>query len=496
MKLRNQMTMHFSLLVFFVLNVFGVLMIQTVFHQELETEEYRIYEVFTNIEYILENGTAEENLDEAMPELGSWNKEDTDENQNTVSIDKKLSALQHQKILKRRLYAAFGGMAANSRGAVLYDGDGNVVATTLRHTLSVPEDMFLPGEDLEHHIVNGNPQELLVSGEINDQGNRMTLVYSSDISEIFDARRKYLKWLLLFDVVGGTALLLLISFISGKITKPLQRLTEQADAIAALANADTIGSELQDRKASTIEEISRLSSAINTMQEEIEKRITELEEKNEEQERFIGALTHELRTPLTAIIGYASLFEARATDEADKAAFREIHQNGKRLQGLSEALMRLLTISKDSPEYGKIDLRELCEEAAGAYQKRIDEWGVHLTIEGAATVASDHDLLLILVSNLLDNALKAVKEKERKEIIIQVSSQSLSVTDMGKGIPKDDIKKIFEPFFMVDRSRKRTYGGFGLGLAISAKIRDALHLDIKVESDEGKGSRFTIVFPE
>lgn len=80
--------------------------------------------------------------------------------------------------------------------------------------------------------------------------------------------------------------------------------------------------------------------------------------------------------------------------------------------------------------------------------------------------------------------------------MIEIKDKSVRVKDTGKGIPKEDIQKIFEPFFMVDRSRKRSYGGFGLGLSICAQISDMLNLSISVDSAPGEGSIFEVDFPE
>ena len=85
-------------------------------------------------------------------------------------------------------------------------------------------------------------------------------------------------------------------------------------------------------------------------------------------------------------------------------------------------------------------------------------------------------------------------DSDEKKLTLFSAPSKLIVTDTGRGIPADDIEKIFEPFYMVDKSRKHSLGGFGLGLAIVSKIRDVLGLTLSIESKPGKGTSVTIQF--
>ena len=205
-------------------------------------------------------------------------------------------------------------------------------------------------------------------------------------------------------------------------------------------------------------------------------------------------MTHEIRTPLTSIIGYSSLLLPRAPEGPVREGLTQIHSGGLRIQSLTESLIRLLTLEKDPVQAEEIDLPAFLQKTAEAYALRLKEGDIALSIEGEGTAVTDPGLLSILVSNIIDNAIKAMADSDEKKLTLFSAPSKLIVTDTGRGIPADDIEKIFEPFYMVDKSRKHSLGGFGLGLAIVSKIRDVLGLTLSIESKPGKGTSVTIQF--
>lgn len=454
MKLSTKLALIYSILFFAVINLFGAWMIFDVHHTELTNAAFDANDQTSNLVNLLENSPS-----------GS---------------------------LTSNLMNAFSGMTAYTRGAEVVDADGKVAASSLTRTLDVTEEMLSPGDVLIQKVQrNASGDDLLISSALQYQGKSYVLIYVTDITKIYQARRRYVRSLLLFDAIGGVLIAALILLISRGISRPLADLTARVNRIAGGDFTASLPS------AAAITEVQELSRSVGIMQGQIAERIHELQQKNEEQERFIGSLTHEIRTPLTSIIGYSSLLIGNSSDPQTKESLQMIHASGVRIQELTQSLIRLLTVDREELRREPTDLRALCSDVLRQYVQKAEEKGVTLAAEyhGSSEAITDPGLLSILLSNLVDNAIKAVDGCEEKKVVLSCSEGRVMVCDTGKGIPKEDISKIFEPFFMVDRSRKHSLGGFGLGLAICAKIRDALRLQMEIQSEVGKGTEVTVQFP-
>jgi signal transduction histidine kinase len=125
----------------------------------------------------------------------------------------------------------------------------------------------------------------------------------------------------------------------------------------------------------------------------------------------------------------------------------------------------------------------------------MDQRGTRLVAQaGGGLLRIDPDLVQSLLINLVDNASKA--SEPGQEVILSQERNVIRVRDFGKGIPAEAISKITEPFFMVDKSRNKKYGGSGLGMALAKRIADAHQASIEVNSKEGEGTVMTVRFRE
>ncbi|MEE3481023.1 MAG: HAMP domain-containing sensor histidine kinase [Lachnospiraceae bacterium] len=462
MKLATHLAIVYSVLFLVIINLFGGMMVFSAYREEMQNAVYEANDQTASLTNVLG----------AVPDASEHTRD--------------------REMLSNRLGTYYGGLSTHTRGAELWTDDMNtLIATSLRREILRPEGFHVTEGELSHWVqhYSGTRYELLVAGTFDFNSSGYTLIYTTDVTYIYTDRQTYIRNLLLFDLLGGLLIVFAILLISKSITRPLSRLTDQADRIAGGDYTTALSEE------SNITEISELSRSVGIMQGQIEERIATLEEKNEEQERFIGSLTHEIRTPLTSIIGYASLLLPKAEEGPMKEGLRQIHSGGLRIQSLTESLIRLLTVEKEPLVPEEIDLPAFLQKAAEGYTLRLKEAGITLTMEGSGTAVTDPGLLSILVSNIMDNAIKAMADSSEKRLTLVSSPSELTITDTGRGIPSDDMEKIFEPFYMVDKSRKHSYGGFGLGLAIAAKIRDALGLTLSISSAPGKGTSVRIHFP-
>ena len=208
----------------------------------------------------------------------------------------------------------------------------------------------------------------------------------------------------------------------------------------------------------------------------------------------MGAFTHELKTPMTSIIGYADMLRtAQGDPDEQREAAGAIYHEGRRLEDLSQKLLALLALGGGELQLHPLDLAALWPRLRAACP------GANLqTPPGPCTVQGDADLLLDLFYNLVQNAVKASAPGAPIAIACtqQGGSVTVSVTDCGCGIPPQEIPRVTEPFYMVDKSRARKQGGSGLGLALCQRIAAAHGGTLEIESRQGQGTTVRVTLPK
>ena len=232
--------------------------------------------------------------------------------------------------------------------------------------------------------------------------------------------------------------------------------------------------------------------------------ITGLERLERIRRDFVANVSHELRTPLTAIRGYAETLLAGALSDTDNnRRFVEIIQaHAIRLNNIASDLLTLsdLESGRRDAEPGPISVEEAVNTALLTVEPEARIRGVHL-VRGSVRDAliTGHAIRLEqALVNLLDNAVKFNQPGGEARIDAGITPDgrvAISVSDTGSGMPSDDLPRIFERFYRVDRARSREVGGTGLGLSIVKHVVERMDGSIKVESRLGKGSTFTISLP-
>ena len=242
-----------------------------------------------------------------------------------------------------------------------------------------------------------------------------------------------------------------------------------------------------------------LSRDFNRMADQLEQSIGRLEEEARRQEEFTSAFSHELKTPLTSIIGYADILRARTLTEEERSRCANyiVHQ-GRRLERLSLKMLEMSYIDKQETELLRIEVTHLVRQIRAMTEAVLEQKNITLTdhVEPGA-VRGDLDLLLSLFANLIDNARKACGEGG--EICLSGENAERGyrfvLRDNGCGMPAEEIQKITEPFYMIDKSRARKEGGAGIGMALCQKIIFIHRAEWKIESVEGGGTSVDILFP-
>ena len=232
--------------------------------------------------------------------------------------------------------------------------------------------------------------------------------------------------------------------------------------------------------------------------------VTELKKLEKVRREFVANVSHELRTPLTAIRGYAeTLRDGAIEDPAQVSEFAEvIHRHAHRLQALIEDLLDLSSIEqgKARMEVARFPLREAVLQAEAVVRPVAQSKGQQFSVllpQDLPHVRADRDRLAQVLINLLENAVKFTPEGGSIFLSARTDDDRvvIRVRDTGPGIPSEELPRIFERFYRVDRSRDRKEGGTGLGLAIAKHLTQAMGGHIEVETSSGSGTTFRLTLP-
>ncbi len=232
-----------------------------------------------------------------------------------------------------------------------------------------------------------------------------------------------------------------------------------------------------------------------------QKRLTEI--KND----FINNMTHELKTPIASISLAAQMLNDESVNKSPsmmKHLGGVINDESKRLRFLVEKVLQMSMFDKKKIIFKKkeLDLNEMVETIAHSFTLRVEHTGGKIYTDIGAvdsTIFVDEVHFQNVINNLLDNAVKYRKPDQPIDVYLKTWNDSerlyLSIRDTGLGIKKDNLKKIFDKFYRVHTGNRHDAKGFGLGLAYVKSIVDSHDGDIKVESELGKGTTFTISLP-
>lgn len=291
----------------------------------------------------------------------------------------------------------------------------------------------------------------------------------------------------------------LIYMISRYVTGPIRILEKVTGEIA--------GGNLERRSHyRSKDELGKLSDSLNMMADKISEQMNELleEAKKKEleakqKEDFTAAFAHELKTPLTSIIGYADMLNTiELSEEEKREAYFYIFNQGKRLESLSHKLLELVSMENTPAEQKPIPTRQIEDNLKSTMRPIFNKKGINgkITLE-KAVIYGDYELLLSLFYNLLDNSVKAV---ERDGFILFKGSNTpggyqIKVVDTGRGIPENEISRITEAFYMVDKSRSRKEGGAGIGMALCQRIINIHGAALQIASKVGEGTVISVTFP-
>ena len=246
-------------------------------------------------------------------------------------------------------------------------------------------------------------------------------------------------------------------------------------------------------------EIEPLLIRIEAQKNELLKENEEVLNASKVRQEFTSNVSHELKTPLHVISGYAELIKEGIVKDSDVKEFGEkIYSEASRMSKLVEDIMKISKLESDKTiEKTQLKLKNIVVAIVDSLMIEADKKNIKFKLSlNDCSISGNYDSIYSLIFNLVDNAIKYNKTNGKITIKLQEVSNNviLSVKDTGIGIPKEDLDRIFERFYRVDKSRSKDSGGTGLGLAIVKHSLIVNNATIKVESELKKGSTFTVTF--
>ncbi|MBR0507339.1 MAG: HAMP domain-containing histidine kinase [Clostridia bacterium] len=368
----------------------------------------------------------------------------------------------------------------------IYGTDGTLITAS---TEDFPETLAfteLRVRRFAYRLLRDGERTMLdTAGCVSIGGQNYFLSVRYDATDLMRLRAEQIEsvtMLHLITVALSTAAMLLVSYFT---TKPLRRLKRFTEVIGG-------GNYSRRARVTTLDEIGDLTVAFNDMTGAIEQKVDALELNAKQQKDFVASFSHELKTPMTSIIGYADMLRSTELDEEDAfMAANFIFSEGKRLEAMSLKLMDLVVLDKNEFKLVRGYARRALGHVVAVVTPMLEKAELTLQYDiEQQIILYEKDLLLTLVTNLIDNARKA--SSPGKTITLtgrrEAGRYRISVRDEGIGIPAEEISRITEAFFMVDKSRSRAQHGAGLGLAISNRIAQIHGSTLHFESEVNKGT--------
>ncbi|WP_455543503.1 sensor histidine kinase [Intestinibacter sp.] len=379
----------------------------------------------------------------------------------------------------------------------LYSMENEEISSNLKYKISEERQEILYAKEKEKSFVIrtiNHKKYAFASSIINLEDRDFKLIISKDIQNIYTQRINNYKFFIIMDFTILTIMSVGMYIISKKLTNPLVRLSDVSKDIAqGRYNIRVIESNKND-------EVGILEHNFNIMIDVIENNIKELEYLNQSKQRFIDSLNHEIKTPITSIIGYSELLlKGNINEDIKIKALNYINSEARRLENLNSTLLKLTLIREEKENLQKVNILEIVSDVKHALMYKIGKKNINLDINiKDIDIMADKELLEVLLTNIIDNSIKASESNSLIDINGYYENNEnkyiLKIKDRGIGIPKEDLDKILEPFYMVDKARTRKNNGIGLGLSICSEICDIYNILLDIKSELNVGTQVILVF--
>jgi two-component system, OmpR family, sensor kinase len=302
---------------------------------------------------------------------------------------------------------------------------------------------------------------------------------------------------------GAVVVAFLLSAYGVRLSlKQLTRVTTTAREVTTELATEGGGLDRRVQVTEPDTEVGQLAESVNTLLETVEAEFAARVESEDRMRQFLADASHELRTPLTSIRGYAELSRMRRQSGGDGSedadTLDRIESEGTRMSRLVDDLLTLARSDQGSePVFEIVDIDELADDAVRGARAAFPQRRIDIATAPGLTVEGDHDQLLRVLRNLINNA--AAHTRPDGAIRVRADAEGdevvLRVDDEGPGLTPDEAAHVFERFWRADKARTRAKGGSGLGLSIVSSIVESHGGTAQFESSPQTGSTVTIRLP-
>lgn len=454
----------FTALITLVFSVFGIWMITQTFHNSLEKE--------------IEEGNRENRMFQLAFE---------------TSMNSLSEHYKTEKVIRDLAASVINNLDDQEYSYRLYrDGSGLIYENTenrLEHQLM---DELVENSCVYQVLESDGRRYLIFVCKSVMSGRVYYLESAKDITELYEERERFYDQyrVVMLALIGVSSLVIFV--LSHLLTRSVVELSDTTRRFAEgdyEARADIYGED----------EIGTLASDFNLMADNLNQKMEELTDAARKQEDFTASFAHELKTPLTSIIGYADMLRTmKMTGEETVEASNYIYSQGKRLESLSLKLLELIVTKYQDYQFKQISVTALLKEVRELTAKSLEKKSISCMLQlEEGSIYGEKDLLISLFTNLVDNARKALQEGGCIWINGKKTERGyeVAVRDNGCGMPMEEINKITEAFYMVDKSRSRKEGGAGLGMTLCSRIIEVHGAEWSINSSEGQGTEIFVYFP-
>lgn len=343
-------------------------------------------------------------------------------------------------------------------------------------------------------IINGKDiKKITIQGELYKREDTLYLRYEKELTELAKIWNTLSKKYIVISLAFSFLLAIFLFVVLKKTMKPIEELTKIVDH---MAEGDMESRASEHGK----DEIAILGKHFNQMAEKIQESMQLYQRNAEAKQEFVDNFAHELKSPLTSIYGFAEYLQKANVPEEDRMqCLGYIMDESKLLLQLSYTLLDMAKIRNEEVSIEEISLDSIEEQIKKRMDSLCNQRGVTLTCKkNIETMYGNEVLFYSLLSNLIQNAIYACEEGDTVSWGVKEDGENIKVyvEDTGCGMTKEQLSRVKEPFYRVDKARSREAGRTGLGLSLCTQIVEYHNGHMDIQSEIDKGTVVTIVFPQ
>ncbi len=401
--------------------------------------------------------------------------------------------LSKEDELSRNVIAQYLFEEMGETDAILMQRDENIVLysnhefTSVDYTIvgwvNEKDASFNAETEIEEGLDTTEGEEHLIVGMIPANNDEYAIYLVKDLTPIYEESEVLLRN---YSFTSGITILIGLLFIMILVrhsTKHLQSLSEVANEIAD-------GNYNKRVMIETKDEVAEVGNHMNSMAIKVEAVVHELKEQIERQKLFIGAISHEYKTPLTGMLLHMELLNSIELDaETRNRSLEHMTNQCHYLEDITRKLTQLIVMEQNL-SVCEVDMEEFISELEEQVGAMLTEKQISLQVEcDVKTMTFDKVLMQVALMNLINNACKATEDGK---IILRISTKCIQVEDFGIGIEEQELERIKQPFYVVDKARNKKISGTGIGLALVNEVVLLHEGTLLIQSQVGSGTTVTI----